>query len=80
MKYITMTDGQRLIELASRALPNVTGWRTAAPTASQFFPLRCLKCERQDWNLHTMLSDGVATVRQSLGRGFEVKSRGGATV
>jgi len=22
-------------------------------------------------NLHTMLSDGVATVRQSLGRGFE---------
>jgi hypothetical protein len=33
--------------------------------------LRHLKCERQELNLHTMLSDGVATVRQSFGRGFE---------
>ncbi len=28
------------------------------------------KCERQDLNWHAMLSDVVATVRQSLGRGF----------
>jgi hypothetical protein len=29
-----------------------------------------IRCERQDLNLHTMLPDGVATVRQTLGRGF----------